>query len=141
MRVLPAVRIRLSRGAEVPLVASYAATTHFASPISPGATLQVEKDPTSTSMTLSSPSVTYGSEQTETFKVTATTSGGLTPTGSVKIKAASKILCTAKLEAGVGNCSLKAKTLPRGTYTVVGEYPATSLFAGSTTESASLTVF
>jgi hypothetical protein len=72
------------------LTAVYTATAHFGASTSSPATLTVTKDPTSTALSLSAPSVAYGKEQTEILKATVTAGGGITPTGSLKIKAGTR---------------------------------------------------
>ena len=123
-----------------PVVAVYTATTHFGASASSSSTLTVTKDPTSTALSLSAASVTYGSEQTEIVNVTVTAGGGITPTGSVKIKAGTKTVCTATLNAGVGTCSPKATTLPKGNYNVEAVYAGSTTLEPSMSSSTSLTI-
>ena len=124
-----------------PIVAVYTKTTHFGASTSSPTILAVAKDPTATALSLSAASVAYGSEQTESFKVTVTAGGGIAATGSVKIKAGTKTVCTATLKAGVGTCSPKETTLPRGTYNIEAVYAGTTAFLPSTSPSTSLSVF
>ena len=123
-----------------PVVAVYTATTHFGASTSSSSTLTVTKDPTSTALSLSAASVAYGSEQTEIFNVTVTAGGGIAPSGSVKIKAGTKTVCTATLTAGVGTCSPKETTLPRGNYKVEAVYAGSLALEPSVSSSTNLTV-
>jgi uncharacterized protein YejL (UPF0352 family) len=123
-----------------PVVAVYTATTHFGASTSSSSTLTVTKDPTSTALSLSAASVKYGSEQTEIVNVTVTAGGGITPTGSVKIKAGTRAVCTATLNVGVGTCSPKATTLLRGNYNVEAVYAGSTTLEPSMSSSTSLTV-
>ena len=122
------------------ITAVYTATTHFGASTSSASTLTVTKDPTSTALSLSSASVTYGSEQTESFKATVTPGSGIAPSGSVKIKAGTKTVCTATLEAGVGTCSPKETTLPKGNYKVEAVYAGSLALEPSMSSSTSLTI-
>ena len=98
------------------------------------------KTVTATSLSLSAPALAYGSERSEVFTVEVAASG-VTPFGSVTIKAGSKKVCTAVLSGGAGTCSpAKANRLAVGSYTVSASYKGTKLLASSTSLLASLTV-
>jgi Bacterial Ig-like domain (group 3) len=115
------------------LVAVYAGNENFsesASDLEPLAV--IAQQPTATSLTLSSPSVPFGKEQTETLtaKVTPGTSG--TPTGNVTVKAGATTLCTIVLANGAGNCTLTSRQLARGSYQVTATYNGDTAYASST---------
>jgi hypothetical protein len=88
--------------------------------------------PTTTTLTLSAPSVPFGAEQTEIFtaKVTPATSG--TPTGRVTVTTGTTTICTITLSGGTGTCRPTSGTLLRP-----GSYPITATYSGDTTDTAS----
>ncbi len=121
------------------ITAKYTGTPRFASSTSGSSTLEVTKTGTATALSMTSATVTFGSEQEETFTV-QTTATGQTPTGTVKIQTGAGTLCSVKLSGGQGTCSLKAKTLKLGTYAITATYAGTLLFASSTSSAADLSV-
>ena len=95
--------------------------------------------PTTTTLSLSTPTLTYGDEQVEVFSVVVS-SASVTPTGKVSVKAGSSTLCTATLSGGKGSCSPKATKLKAGSYSVVASYAGTSQLAPSSSNPQSLSV-
>jgi len=74
--------------------------------------------PTTTSVSVSPASTTYG--QPVTYSATVTNIATATPTGSVKFTIGSATLCSATLSVGSGSCV--ASNAPAGTHTVTGTY-------------------
>ena len=118
----------------------YTETTRFGGSTSDPVTLVITQDPTSTSLTLSTKAVSYGSEQVLVAAVAVTTPNGVPATGSVKVKAGPKAICTATLKNGVGSCSPKENTLLKGSYTVEGVYASSTAFVGSSSTGTTLVV-
>jgi YVTN family beta-propeller protein len=124
------------------LTAYYTATTHFGASKSTAASFTVVKDPSATTLSLSSPSAVWGSEQSEVFTVAVTAGGSITPTGSVKVKKGTTTLCTVTLSGGTGKCSMTATKLPKvlATYSVEAAYAGSTTVAASTSSSSSLEI-
>jgi len=101
--------------------------------------------PTTTTLSASSNSLTFGSENTEVFSVTVAprTSGvpGV-PTGTVVVKAGWTTLCTITLSAGAGSCSPGASALPGAhhPYLVIARYGGDSSFSRSWSNFVSIAV-
>jgi hypothetical protein len=83
------------------------------------------------SLTVSRSSVAYGHENSEklTVKVTSPLRGN--PTGTVTIKVKSTVLCTIRLANGTGSCTLSAKRLKPGTYSLTASYGGSTYYTGS----------
>lgn len=105
--------------------------------------------PTTTALTASKHTLTYGHEQVEHFTATVTAHGGTTsPTGSVSIKDGADHLCTASLRAvngsakpeARGTCTLRASTLHKGVFKVTASYPGSAVLAPSKSASTSVKV-
>lgn len=95
---------------------------------------------TSTSLTNTPATVTYGAENVETFTATVTAATG-TPDGVVLVETDGAVVCTVTLVNGTGSCSLTADELTPGTYSLVGAYPGSvDPDAASTSAPVSLTV-
>jgi hypothetical protein len=91
---------------------------------------------TTTGLSLSSSTVTYGNEATEVFSATVTSSAG-TPTGTVAVASSAGALCQVTLSNGTGTCHPTATQLAAGTVSkVVATYAASGNFAGSSSPSA-----
>ena len=94
-----------------------------------------------TALKLSATKVTYGDEHVEKLSVTVSSQGkGLVPTGTVTIAESSTTICSISLTLGKGSCSLSAKQLAVGRYSLVATYPATTDFVGSASTRQTLTV-
>jgi hypothetical protein len=92
--------------------------------------------PTTTVLSMSKSSVTYGREAPETFSAVVSSSGGH-PTGNVTISSSAGTLCTVGLSAGKGSCNLTAVQLPAGAYSdVVATYAGSGRYAGSSSSPA-----
>ena len=123
------------------LTARFDGSQNFASSTSAPQTLTVvAQQPTTTSLTLSAPSVPFGNEQTEslTAKVTPATSG--TPTGNVTVKAGATTLCTIALANATGKCTLTGSQLPPGSYPLTATYSGDDTYATSADTTQTLTV-
>ena len=94
---------------------------------------------TSTTLSLGTGSVVYGSEQAEQFAVAVSSSGGVV-SGRAAVKAGATTLCSVILSGGKGACSPSATKLKPGSYTVVAVYAGTTQFATSTSAPEALTV-
>ena len=76
-----------------------------------------------TALKLSAAMVTYGDEGVEHLTVTVSPQhSGSTPTGTVTIKTSTTTLCVIKLSSCEESCTLYAKKLKAGTYTLVATY-------------------
>jgi hypothetical protein len=100
-------------------------------------------EPTSTTMTLSEPKVTYGDEQAEKVSVTVSAgsgeSGG-TPSGTVSVRSGGTAVCAITLASGKGSCALTGRKLTAGAHHLVASYGASAGFAASTSAAKTLTV-
>lgn len=85
----------------------------------------ITKASTRTALTLSAARIRYGHETAERLSVKITAQFGTTTAGRVTIKTGKTTLCTITLKAGAGRCTLTAKQLKPGTYTL------TAVYAGS----------
>jgi hypothetical protein len=85
------------------------------------------------SLTLSRPSVAYGHENGEKLTVKVSSPLGGTLPGTVTIKIKSTVLCTISLAKGAGSCTLAAKRLKPGTYSLTAAYGGSTYYAGAAT--------
>jgi hypothetical protein len=86
---------------------------------------------TAVSLTLSRSSVAYGQENSEKLTVKVTSPLGGSPAGTVTIKIKSTVLCTIHLAKGTGSCTLSAKSLTPGTYSLTASYGGSTYYAGT----------
>ena len=100
----------------------------------------IGKASTRTVMTLSTARISYGHETAEQLSVKLTTQFGTTPTGRVTIKTGKTTLCAIALKAGIGHCTLTAKQLKAGTYTLTADYAGSVDYHLSTSAARPLTV-
>jgi hypothetical protein len=84
-----------------------------------------------TSLALSKSSVAYGQENGEKLTVKVTSPLGGIPSGTVTIKVSSTVVCTIPLVKGTGSCTLSAKRLAKGTYSLTAAYGGATYYAGS----------
>jgi hypothetical protein len=125
------------------LTASYPGDANFNSSSTSGSTaLSVGKAASTTALKLSATRVTYGHEQVEHLSVTVSPQySGITPTGTVTVKASARTLCVIKLASGSGSCkSLSARELNAGTYGLVATYGGSTNFDTSGSLKETLTV-
>ncbi len=96
---------------------------------------------TKTLLRRSSSKLTYGKEQAEHFSVTvAPEFADLTPSGTVKVKLSARTLCSVHVRHGKGTCTLGAKALPAGKYSVTVFYPGSANVTGSRSTKSTFTV-
>ena len=98
-----------------------------------------EKQASSTSISLSAPTVSYGHEQAERLSATVT-SQHATPGGAVTVTSGTATVCTIKLSSGSGSCTLPETRLPAGTAHLTASYPGSAIFAASRSPAATLSV-
>jgi hypothetical protein len=123
------------------LVATYEGSTDFDSSTSAKETLTVAKATSKTVLKLSATKVTYGDEQVLHLSVAVSPQySGSPPTGRVTIKASTTTLCTISLSGAKGSCTLSAKELHAGAYSLVATYSGSTNFKGSTSAKETLTV-
>jgi hypothetical protein len=122
------------------LVAHYAGDMTFSPSSSSLQTLTVVSNST-TSLSLSRSSVTYGRENVLRFTVKVTGPGGV-PTGNelVIVTVGGKILCSSPLSSGKGACSPAATALAPGTHLIMAHYNGNAVFNPSNSSSKTLTV-
>jgi Big-like domain-containing protein len=113
------------------LVATYFSDGVYAGSVTARPVTVVPVQSTTTTLTLSSPSVPFASEQTEVLTVGVANAGGGTPTGTVTISSGPTTICTFTLSGGTGHCSLSASQLRPGSY------PLTAGYNGDATDTAS----
>ena len=115
------------------ITAGYPGDANFGSSTSPGVTVTVAKATTTTGLTVSPGSVTYGHEAA--LKLTATVSPQFTgtPTGTLTITAGTVTLCKVTLSAGTGSCSpVSGTSLSTGSHTLTASYSGDGNFDSST---------
>jgi hypothetical protein len=123
------------------LTASFGGSQNFVGSTSPPQTLTVlAVQPTTTSLTLSAPSVPFASEQTETLTATVTPATSGTPTGHVTVTSGSTPVCNIVLASATGKCTLTASQLPPGSYPLTATYSGDSLDITSADTTRTLTV-
>src|SRR5262249_7561087 len=122
------------------VTASYSGNDAFAPSQSGPQTLTVTKDPTTTSLKLSTAKVRFGHEQSERFTVGVTLSSSGTLAGKVTIKAGSTRLSPTRRPAGPLSCPPPAKELRPGPYHVTATYGGSPQFASSTSPRKKLIV-
>ena len=131
----------LALGGPYTVSASYAGDANLTSSSRTANTGLSVDTATSTGLTLSSSSVTYGHEGAQIFTVHVTAASG-TPTGTVSVTSTAGTLCTITLEGGTGHCSLGATAIAAsGTaHAITATYNPSGTFAGSTSSPQSLLV-
>jgi len=85
---------------------------------------------TTTSLTFSTSSASYGDEGAEALRV-AVSAGSGTPSGFVGVRAGAAPVCTIALAAGRGSCRLSATGLTAGEDALTASYSGSTQFAGS----------
>lgn len=88
--------------------------------------------PTSTALSLSSPAISYGHEQSERLSVTVRARFSGIPAGTVTIKVGAATVCVISLNVGTGSCVLTAARLRPGTRYLIAAYAGGAGFLGST---------
>ena len=120
----------------LPVGTNQITATYFSDGVYAGSTTSrtvtvVPVQSTTTTLTLSSPSVPFASEQTEVLTARVTNAGGGTPTGTVTIRTGSTAICGFTLSGGTGHCSPSASLLRPGSY------PLTATYNGDSTDTPS----
>jgi len=118
-----------------PIRATYGGDTTYAGSTSPKLNQTVNKYPTTTALTVSAMSLSYG--QPETLSAIVTSSGPA-PTGTVTFKNGTSNLGTASLVAGTA--TLKRSNLAVGTYSITATYNGDANSTTSSSAAASVTV-
>ncbi|HUD39422.1 MAG TPA: Ig-like domain-containing protein, partial [Streptosporangiaceae bacterium] len=95
---------------------------------------------TTTALTLSAATVTYGDEQTERVSVRVSPHTSGSPTGTVTVKHGSATVCTITLASAAGSCAVPATKLGAGKPTVTAVYEGNSDFGPSSSAAKTLTV-
>jgi hypothetical protein len=98
--------------------------------------------PSDAALSLSRSTVIDGKESLEQFrvKVSAAAHGAGEPTGSVEVKAGTKLLCSFNLSHGKGRCSLDDRELAPGSYKIVADYSGDANLSPSTSNREHLEV-
>jgi hypothetical protein len=124
------------------ITASYSGDSNYA-----GSTatqyLTVVRAKTSTSLTLSKATITYGRETAEKMTVTISAPTQNSATGKVTIRAGQTTICVITLKPGNqsnGSCTLKAAQLRPGTYHLTASYPGDFDYVGSASSLKTLKV-
>jgi len=97
---------------------------------------------TTTALSLSRPTVAYGSEEDVKFtvSVSADDPGTGVPAGSVTVESGTTILCSIRLHRGKGSCSPRARALPPGQAEIVASYAGNRHFSSSVSSQEALLV-
>ncbi len=112
--------------------ASYSGDPNYRPSVSPCEPFSVAKDTTTTTVSESKTSVTYGNESVAVFSVTVTTKHGeAVPNGETVSVDVGNATCTATLTAGKGTCAIAETALPVGSYSVSATYGGDANLAGS----------
>ncbi len=120
--------------------ASYPGDANFTASHATAAVVAVRAT-SSTTMTISPASLTYGNEKSLNLTVTVTPQFAGTATGVVIITAGQTRLCTAKLASGTGSCSPRSDTiLSAGKATLIAAYDGSADFLRSSSAPATLHV-
>jgi hypothetical protein len=126
------------------LTAEYNGAAGDGTSISAARTLTVTPAATTTSLALSAPAKTYGTEESERLSVVVSPEYGGTPGGAVTVSDGSKTLCTVTLAAAAasatGSCVLSATALAPGTSELAARYAGSDDFAASTSVPAFLAI-
>lgn len=97
--------------------------------------------PSVTALALAYSTITYGSEQVQTFSATVSAGTGTgVPTAYVVVESGPTILCTMRLSGGTGTCSPGPTALAAGTHTIVANYTGDASFDSSVSSGQALTV-
>ncbi len=125
------------------LTANYEGDADFSSSSTATSTaLSVGKAASKTVLKLSTTKVPYGDEQIAHLSVTVSPQySGITPSGSVTVKASTRTLCVIKLVSGTGLCKpLSAGELNAGAYSLVATYGGSTNFDTSSSSAVTFTV-
>jgi hypothetical protein len=113
----------------------------FVGSTSTAAPLTVLRAPTSTSLSISSSTTTYGSESKETLTTRVSDPAGPSyVTGSVTVKTGSKTLCIITLKGAAGTCKLARLQLSAGRHSLVADYQGSKSLVSSSSKPLTLSV-
>ncbi len=102
---------------------SYVGAANFTASTSAVVTVTVGVAGSTPALALSRSSVTYGHENVEKFTVSVSRKGSVYPTGKAQVRMGSTTLCTVTLTSnGTGSCTLAARQLRAGTYSITAVY-------------------
>jgi hypothetical protein len=127
-------------GGRYPVVVTYGGSTNFLAGTSGTQYLTVARAKTTTSLSLSKATITYGHENAEKLTVSVSHLSGSYSTGKVTIKAGSTVLCIISLSKSTGSCILSTKKLKAGTYHLSASYGGNVSYATSTSAAKTLKV-
>jgi hypothetical protein len=117
--------------------ASYSGDPNYKATAGPCEAFSITKDSTTTTVSESPTSVTYGNESTVVFSVTVTSKHGeAVPNGETVTVNVGTASCPVTLSAGKGTCKIAATALAVGSYTVSATYGGDTNLSGSTGTSA-----
>ena len=101
----------------------------------------VVKDPVNIGLILSAAKVTYGHEQAEKLSVVVFPRYADSPSGRATVKAGRITVCVITLKPRTaGTCTMAAKKLRPGTYTLTATYPGSADYASAVSAGKTLTV-
>jgi hypothetical protein len=122
------------------VTAYYGGSSDFVGSASGARSLSVTRASTATALKLSHSRVTVGGEGAERLSVSVSGEFGLTPTGSVTVRANGSAVCVIGLSRGRGSCTLAASKLSAGRFHLTASYGGSADFGSSSSGSGSLTV-
>jgi hypothetical protein len=125
---------------KVVVSAAYGGAPGFTASLTAIATFTVTRDVTKTALRTSALTVTFGHESAERMTVVMTPDFVRPVTDRVTVTAGTRVVCVISLRAGTGSCTLGARQLAAGTYTLTARYPGTALYAPSKSATRKLTV-
>ena len=120
------------------ITAVYGGDTNFTTSTSSALSQTVDQAATTTALTRSTSSITYGQSVTFTAMPTAVSPGSGTPTGTVTFKDGTTVLGTATLSGGV--TTFTTTTLPAGSDSITAVYGGDADFTTSTSSALTETV-
>jgi hypothetical protein len=118
----------------------YPGNADFAPSTSAVRYLTVSKAKTTTTLTLSKTTVTYGHESAEKLTVAVSHVGSVYPTGKVAVRIGGTTICTITLNKGTGSCTLGNTRLRAGTYRFVALYAGNGDYNSSASPSKTLKI-
>ena len=125
------------------LTASYQGDSNLDPAQSAAQAVMVERDPTSTTLTLSASSVSVSQEDSLQISGRITPAvpvPGVNPTGHLQFAIIGNIICQPEVSGTTGSCALAAGQLPPGTYQLDASYSGDGNFASSIGETQTLTI-
>ena len=130
---------RLAAGRHA-ITAVYGGSGDVAPSVSAARSLSVAVASSTTTLSLSKGTVTYGSERSEKISVKVAPRYTGTPGGTVTVKANGATLAVIRLKSGVGSYTFSANRLRAGDYSLTATYSGNADFGRSVSAKRSLTV-